>query len=194
MTTTQTIDGVPRELLQELRNVCGDPGLAEDVRALLDAPACPDCKVCVGSPLLPKGCTIDNGQHDPAAQPQGEPEAWTTSKPKAPGAYWIRGFNLSGEFTESALVQVALEGDEQVLMVNLHQSTTEKDTAYWYEVGDINSNFEWLGPLYAEQPAAVAVVLPERREVAGEGGHAYYIPVGWNACLDEVTRLNAKPR
>jgi len=38
------------------------------------------------------------------------------------------------------------------------------------------------------------VVLPERREVAGEGGHTYYIPVGWNACLDEVTRLNAKPR
>src|SRR5450830_157262 len=46
----------------------------------------------------------------------------------------------------------------------------------------------------AEQPAPVAVVLPERREVAGEGGHTYYIPVGWNACLDEVTRLNAKPR
>ena len=49
-------------------------------------------------------------------------------------------------------------------------------------------------PLYAEQTAPVAVALPERREVAGEGGHAYYIPVGWNACLDEVTRLNAKPR
>lgn len=39
MTTNQTIDGVPRELLEELRNVCGDPGLAEEVRALLDAPA-----------------------------------------------------------------------------------------------------------------------------------------------------------
>jgi hypothetical protein len=30
---------------------------AEDVRD------CPNCTVCVGSPLMPKGCSIDNGQY-----------------------------------------------------------------------------------------------------------------------------------
>jgi len=30
---------------------------AEDVRD------CPNCTVCVGSPLMPKGCAIDNGQY-----------------------------------------------------------------------------------------------------------------------------------
>jgi hypothetical protein len=34
------IDGVPRELLEQLRNVCGDPDLAQDVNSLLAAPEC----------------------------------------------------------------------------------------------------------------------------------------------------------
>ena len=182
MTTNQTIDGGLRALIETIVSVHPsdrDYRLAKDeLRALLDAPAdkpsghCSDwLNCCCGgdTPRVREGCAnwvswkkpdvsiTDEGEKR-AAQPHGDPEAWTTSKPKAPGAYWIRGFNLSGEFTDSALVQVALEGDEQVLMVNLHQSTTEKDTAYWYEVGDINSNFEWLGPLHAEQPAPVAVV------------------------------------
>lgn len=42
----------------------------------------------------------------------------------------------------------------------------------------------------AEQPAPVAVVLPER--LPGDDGvctESHYAS-GWNACLDEVTRLN----
>lgn len=45
-------------------------------------------------------------------------------------------------------------------------------------------------PLYVEQPALEALVLPERREETGTGGASYYIPVGWNACLDKLARLN----
>ena len=47
--------------------------------------------------------------------------------------------------------------------------------------------------VYAEQPAPVAVVLPER--LPGDDGvctESHYAS-GWNTCLDEVTRLNAKP-
>ena len=41
--------------------------------------------------------------------------------------------------------------------------------------------------LYAEQPAPVAVVMPERADsVAAERGYHK----GWNAALDEVARLN----
>ncbi|WP_280042057.1 hypothetical protein [Pseudomonas sp. Hg5Tf] len=90
----------------------------------------------------------------PAAQHQGEPASWSTDKPEAPGAYWIRGFNLSGEFNEAALVQVARDEDANCLMVNLHQSTTESDTGYWYEVDDINAKFEWSGPLYLHPPTS----------------------------------------
>lgn len=100
-----------------------------------------------------------------AEQQVGELVAWSCNKPSTPGAYWIRGFNLSGNTDQSALVHVVFDEDEQVLMVNLHQSTTETDTGYWYEVDDINQVFEWCGPLYAEQPAPVAVVLPFAEEV-----------------------------
>lgn len=41
--------------------------------------------------------------------------------------------------------------------------------------------------LYAEQPAPVAVVLPERQEVDKYGE---FYDSGWNDCLDELKRLN----
>lgn len=44
---------------------------AEDVRD------CPNCKVCVGSPFMPKGCVIDNGQYAKDVRAVGEePVAW----------------------------------------------------------------------------------------------------------------------
>lgn len=45
-------------------------------------------------------------------------------------------------------------------------------------------------PVYAEQPAPVAVVLPER--LPGDDGvctESHYAS-GWNTCLDELKRLN----
>lgn len=51
-----------------------------------------------------------------------------------------------------------------------------------------------LGPLYtspAEQSAPVAVVLPEPRQIRGENdAHRVWHSQGWNACLDEIARLN----
>lgn len=46
-------------------------------------------------------------------------------------------------------------------------------------------------PLYAEQPAPVAVVLPERKHHVHQGlSHTDAKADGWNACIDEVNRLN----
>ena len=47
-------------------------------------------------------------------------------------------------------------------------------------------------PLYAEQPAPVAVVLPERYDESQYRGTSLLAVRRWNACLDEVTRLNTK--
>ncbi|WP_407604423.1 hypothetical protein [Pseudomonas aeruginosa] len=41
--------------------------------------------------------------------------------------------------------------------------------------------------LYAEQPAPVAVVLPERKEIDKYGE---FYDSGWNDCLDDLKRLN----
>jgi hypothetical protein len=47
--------------------------------------------------------------------------------------------------------------------------------------------------VYAEQPAPVAVVMPERIENHDSGPTLSKLEAkGWNACLDEVTRLNPK--
>jgi len=47
----------------------------------------------------------------------------------------------------------------------------------------------------AEQPAPVAVVMPERKTVtAGLLSESNTHNRGWNACLDEVTRLNQEPK
>ncbi|HJH21436.1 MAG TPA: Lar family restriction alleviation protein [Pseudomonas lactis] len=50
--------------------------------------------------------------------------------------------------------------------------------------------------LYAEQPAPVAVALPERKHVPDFRQHPMLNKeyTGWNACLDEVARLTATVR
>ena len=46
-------------------------------------------------------------------------------------------------------------------------------------------------PVYAEQAGPVAVVLlPERREIGPSYPYLSDLDIEWNACIDEVTRLN----
>lgn len=100
--------------------------------------------------ILAESATCAKSQVESAATiVERHPVSWSNEKPESPGAYWIRGFNLSGEFNQAALVQVILDNDTQVLMVNLHQSNTETDTGFWYEVYKIDEQFEWCGPLFA---------------------------------------------
>ena len=49
-----------------------------------------------------------------------------------------------------------------------------------------------IEPLHASQPAPVAVVLPSRRAVSPSSREQAMCANTWNACLDEVTRLNTK--
>ena len=51
----------------------------------------------------------------------------------------------------------------------------------------------YTAPLYAEQPAPVAVVMPSRRSWSGIASWKQRSEINaWNACLDEVARLNTK--
>jgi len=68
-------------------------------------------------------------------------DGWTHDKPTQPGAYWIRG-NL---LLTNALVEVKLVDD--VLWCNLHQVNTELRYEDTFTVEQLNSDFEWLGPL-----------------------------------------------
>lgn len=69
-----------------------------------------------------------------------------SAKPKAPGAYWVRGNGLS----RPALVEVVL--DDGQLWCNLHDKTTCDHFGYGYEVSALSAKFKWCGPL--QEPTA----------------------------------------
>lgn len=48
-------------------------------------------------------------------------------------------------------------------------------------------------PAQPSAPAERGVVLPERIDSWMEHGNDYHHAEGWNACLDEVARLNPAP-
>ena len=164
MTTNQTIDGVPRELLADLADYgesgkAPEPWMVEKLRALLDAPAKPvedleadNVKLAADRAALSteleklrKAYRGVLAQLD-ADRPQGEPVAWKT-----------------GSITWAYEPDARRHGEQHGVLVV---------------------------PLYAEQPAPVAVVLPERRALSHSSREQAMCANTWNACLDEVTRLN----
>ena len=166
MTANQTIDGLSRAALEIL--LSGKGGLAQaaaahELRAQLDAPACktPSGAVCPGD-------GVGKCKKCPAAQPQGEPVAWM---------YRREGGECLGQ-----LVQV--ESDN--LKDMREGKVVEGRRILWPREDYI----DWR-PLYAEPPAQVAVVLPERKHHVHQGlSHTDAKADGWNACIDEVNRLN----
>lgn len=182
MTTDQTIDGVPRGLLENFASYAEGSASSEvrlwvkKLRALLDSPVYPQVKrvkphkhtcACVTGDSGVCDCgAVVNGLPVPAAQPQGEPVAWMYKRK-----------NQSEFGKPSQHIAFATPDLEECRTGNNVEGRVVFTTHDGY--------FDWK-PLYAEQPAPVAVVLPER--LAQNTFH----PDGWNACLDEVTRLNSQ--
>lgn len=70
---------------------------------------------------------------------------WTATKPTVPGAYWIRGFELS---TGGGLALVEVAPDEDgPLVTNLHCHNSDRNLRNWDLVESISEEFEWQGPL-----------------------------------------------
>jgi hypothetical protein len=217
MTTNQTIDGVPRELLERIREKLrqtdytwsmGDP--EDELRALLDAPA-EQAEVCNADNADQALTLLDfalsfalcNRDHSGTrrdvkkaqahlevyrkfkdAQPQGQPVAcsheWTDD----------------GEFTLTCMKCGKTENHEPYGWVQTRGNAINHFTQEWDVVESWEDNgFEYKAMFdHAEQPAPVAVVMP--RDLIDSTGtvnqRGYGFMEGWNACLDEVTRLNTK--
>lgn len=187
MTTNQTIDGVPRELLERLIDsyachdnnphchLSSDQEAIDDLRALLDAPA---CKTCHDQGEVPTGETTYQGHWqppepvmescpecggEPAAQPQGEPVAWeVTGGGVKPGLFT---FKPGWAADDSAYTVRAL--------------------------------------VYAEQPSPVAVVHPfaekvirklERFQECADDGQGADIGRHWFDLLTQLGLLNRVQR
>lgn len=164
MTTKQTIDGVPRELIERvtkpltIRDDLTDRIKARDeLRALLDASESQyDGMTPAQAQMVSQG--VDElifGEL--VAQPQGD----TITFPR----------ELSDELAE------LIAGKARVCGGGAFE--------IWEAI------CEQFGK--SEQPAPVAVVMPERRVIdEGASDADQHTDYGWNACLDELKRLNTK--
>ncbi|NWC11769.1 hypothetical protein HX776_23565 [Pseudomonas agarici] len=203
---------VPRELLNrvatEANHMLGFTSASnydecrnavDELRALLDAP---ESSVCAKSQVEPAA----------QAQAQGEPVAWRY-KSHAVGPWYLsssehnaRTFQGNGQggevqplYAEQPAPLAVSQGEPVSDLIQLDRSyrngimagfqfgITGDEKGYAACIQRYNAG---IHEAKSQQPAPVSVVLPERREVVGIGGHAYYSPIGWNACLDEVARLN----
>ena len=170
MTTNQTIDGVPRDDL-ELVLLHGHSTHESDqawdrLRALLEAPAVdPDPIVGVLKNCLSEGVqpTFSGGDLKHLIRIL---EGKRAVQPPA-----VPVIHITPE------VFAMLRGERKMQAGGLTYSQSKP-------LGS------WKVPLYAEQPAPVAVVLPKRRDFSPQSDSEW----GWNACLDEVARLTATVR
>ena len=177
MTTNQTIDGVPRELLEKALRDASTIRFPTDnhvteLRALLDAPAYPNRLCHTDYTTHPYICGCLKGDEEAqrrfdehqakAAQPQGKPVAHCLLRRNGSGE-WVNDAKSWADGAPSREIMAECEKHPELYRVRL---------------------------AYAEQPAPVAVVMPER--LPGDDGvctESHYAS-GWNACLDELKRLN----
>ena len=205
MTANQTIDGVPREMLQRFAKYLDDGlhlsreerEILDELRALLDAPVECRCKrYGKSNPHWP--CPV----HTESAQEQALDELRALLDAARCDSCDDSGdlIDLTGEWRGYCVcpIGVALKNKpaaqprgEPVAWVVFDNGFIDDHTVVktvadeWAERG-----FE-VTPLYAEQPTPAAPPLPERKENHDSGPTLRKIQAdGWNACLDELKRLN----
>lgn len=67
---------------------------------------------------------------------------WTNEKPTQPGAYWVRGYEITDR-SEAALVEIrSMHG---VLCSNIHAQNTDADD--FSPIEKMTDRIEWCGPL-----------------------------------------------
>lgn len=212
MTTNQTIDGVPRADLEQFLvygTLTEESRAAGDrLRAPLDAPALeliepvapwfyfvecddPDYSGLFNHESEAQTQANDHGgsvvklwnvppTYKPAAHPQGETPDDDKSHPR-----FIAGY-MAGLHDHKL-------GQPKAEQVHECQKCNGRGSVPTRHAGEGETAYRDRCKLYAEQPAPVAVVLPERKTWDGLRATACNLKgEAWNACLDEVTRLNTK--
>ncbi|PMU87116.1 MULTISPECIES: hypothetical protein [unclassified Pseudomonas] len=158
--------------------VSGNRDLADELRRLLKAESAPGAE----------------SQVEPAAQPQGEPvdreqKVTELSEFMSRLSGGLRHF--AGQIIDAGWKKCGPQSSEPIGFRDpefLWATISSENKAKMESCGHDLSCFS--APLYAEQPAPVAVVLPERREIGPNYPYLSDLDIEWNACLDEVTRLN----
>lgn len=175
MTINQTIDGVPREKIQRAiycilngtDTIAEAVELAGELRALLDAPAYPNRLCHIDYTAHPYRCGCLKG--DEEAQRRFDEHQGKSAQPQGEPVAWTEVDVL--DFMSVALRHADYSG--------LAPSDILDGLRYMAEKGK-------PAHVRAEQPATGAVVMPDRL-----AQNTFYSD-GWNACLDEVTRLNSQ--
>lgn len=209
MTNNQTIDGVPREMLQRFAKYLDDGlhlsreerEILDELRALLDAPVECRCKrYGKSNPHWP--CPV----HTESAQGQALDELRALLAAARCDSCDDSGdlIDLTGEWRGYCVcpIGVALKNKPPparpvaVVRITLQQVLKAYDYANRHPHKYLRGTTNWCAAvahsLNAEQPAQVAVVLPARSDAVASANvsakQAYAL--GWNACLDQVKRLN----
>ncbi|ETK19253.1 hypothetical protein H097_10352 [Pseudomonas sp. FH4] len=94
---------------------------------------------------------------------------------------WASSVLLQGKVAQE-FIKVMREGDTYSL------TGYSAETSRKYLVGVISAG--WMS--WQASRAAIEVELPERREIGPNYPYLSDLDIEWNACLDEVTRLNTK--
>lgn len=187
MTTNQTIDGVPREVIVEAERIAtgyGFPHAGQQLREILESSrpsVVPRVIAVVGSDhtvkwvcgdwrAIPTGTQLTYANHlghKPAAQPRGEQVAHMPVE----RCYDVR-VKMIIAFNEAKKAG----GDLDDALDAAYKSALRYSP----------------NPMSAEQPAPVAVVLPERKSVNTHNSHDWDEghTDGWKAYDAELKRLN----
>ncbi len=172
MTTNQTIDGVPREL--KLCPRCANNGRSDD---------CPECHGRVAWYDKPPSEAFTEWYcRNPYEDLSNSTTAWMAFKAGRDHASAAAQKPAAQPQGEPVAWQYRVSAGPQTGWSLWHDGKGEEfKQSYQVETR----------PLYAEQPAPVAVVLPERKHHVHQGlSHTDAKADGWNACIDEVNRLN----
>ena len=197
MTTNQTIDGVmvlraAVTLVRSNETPVKDAAIRE-LRALLDAPAKPVIRISLellntaGNGFVQEQGHAINELREILSAHKADQNVKSTSVILDS----TNSGNSSNWDSNICIKPVAAQPQgEPVAWLNV---ATGHVTTSAVEVMDWDDEKEQVQSLYAEQPAPVAVVLPEHRD-SDLRSPTYGFARGWNACLDEVARLTATVR
>lgn len=210
MTNKQTIDGVSRELLEIYtgRKEGDWVEAGHELRALLDKP---ECCTCNGVGHIPDGVITSSGgvefENGPvecvkdcpdcskqAAQPQGEVERLRDLNRDAMADLNDRKREIYG--LRAQLNKRDATSAEPNPRGEVVAFVDEDDDGIFVELiyGENGNPLRCGDKLYAEQPAPVAVVMPERKTKADYSGYIEQFQSEaaglYNSALDDVAKLN----
>lgn len=194
MTNNPTIDGVSRELLNQIyfELYAGTPSIATlaAIRALLDREVITDDHLRQRIAFLTSEI---HAQSDANAALQSTIAQLQAENSRVNDAChdMKRELDLAkariGELESGICEPVAwmcFDGEGN------YDFTEDPETAEAWRKSNGEQYADWLTPLFTAPPAPVAVVMPERREPAQDNPYLTDADHEWNACLDANAALN----